>query len=513
MSGSAKVRRMFYPACTMLDVVRDAARMRPERLALWFKGARFTYASLDGLSNAVAAGLIAEGVRPGDRVALLLPNVPQAVLGQLGAWKAGAVVVPLSPLYAAAELEHALRECGATAIVCLSAWRDRVLCVQPRTPLRRVVTTDALDTMARRRAAAPEPESRAKPDDAALMLFTGGTTGRPKAAVGTHQALVTSALQTQAWFREVLVPEQDVVLLAMPLFHVYGNVGGLGTSLVAGHPVALVPDPRDIDDLLTTIAELRPAFLPAVPSLLTALVNHPRVRSGAVDLSCLKVCISGASPLLAETRARFEAIGGVRVVDAYSLTEAMNAAVIGPVTGPRTPGAVGRPLPDVELRIVDADARDLPQGKVGEVLLRAPQLMQGYWNRPQESAKAIRSGWLHTGDAGYLGRGGELFLVDRMKDVIKPGGHQVWPRDVEEVIASHPAVSEVGVAGAIDEYGEAVTAWVVLRPGHHVSGDDLRAYCRRSLAPYQVPRHVEFRPSLPKSTVGKVLRRELRKQA
>jgi long-chain acyl-CoA synthetase len=298
------------------------------------------------------------------------------------------------------------------------------------------------------------------------------------------------------------------------LYHVYGNVGGLATSLIGRNPVALVPNPRDLNDVLTTIHRLRPAFFPAVPSLLTALLNHPRVRNGAVDFSSLKLCISGGATLLNETRRRLETLVRGRVVDAYSLTEAMNAAVIGPVLGPSEPGAIGLPLPDVQLRIVHADREwdVLGPGEVGEVLLRAPQLMQGYWNRPGETAEIIKDGWLHTGDIGYLDEAGHLFLIDRKKDVIKPGGQQVWPREVEEVLATHPAVQEVAVAGITGDHGEAVKAWVVLRPNRQASREELRTHCGHLLASYKVPRHMDFCESLPKSHVGKILRQDLQRR-
>jgi long-chain acyl-CoA synthetase len=266
--------------------------------------------------------------------------------------------------------------------------------------------------------------------------------------------------------------------------------------------------------------ETQPFLLSGVPTLFVALLNHPDVQAGRADLTSLRLCTSGAAPLLAETKKRFETLTGGRIVESYGLTESMMALAATPVHGTYKPGAVGIPLPDVEIRIVDVDdgQSNLPSGEVGEVLIRAPQLMQGYWQRPTETANVIRDGpsagsgerWLYTGDLGYVDEDGYLFIVERKKDVIKPSGFQVWPREVEEVIASYPAVAEVGVAGVPDAYqGEAVKAWVVLRDGHQVTADELRAYCREQLVAYKVPKHVEFRDDLPKSMVGKVLRREL----
>jgi long-chain acyl-CoA synthetase len=296
------------------------------------------------------------------------------------------------------------------------------------------------------------------------------------------------------------------------MFHAYGNLGILSAALVGHHPLVLVPNPRDMDDLVDTIHEVRPAMLPGVPTMYIALLNHPKVRAGQVDFSSIKLCFSSAAALLAETKNRFEALTGGRIVEGYGLTESMVAAVITPAHGAYKPGSVGLPLPDVEVRIVDADNGRgvLSPGQVGEIVMRAPQLMQGYWQRPAETADVLRDGWLYTGDLGYADEDSYLFIVDRKKDLIKPNGFQVWPREVEEVIASHPSVEEVGVAGIPDKLrGEAVKAWVVLREGEKVTGAQIRAYCRELLVSYKVPRYVAFRDSLPKSMVGKVLRREL----
>jgi long-chain acyl-CoA synthetase len=249
-----------------------------------------------------------------------------------------------------------------------------------------------------------------------------------------------------------------------------------------------------------------------VPTLFNALLNHPDVQAGKVNFKSMKLCVSGASSLLAEVKNRFETLTGGRVVEGYGLTESMMAAVVNPLHGPYKPGSVGTPLPDIEIRIADVMTGEgsLPPGEVGEVLMRAPQLMQGYWERQAETEETIRNGWLYTGDIGYLDEDGYLFIVDRKKDVIKPSGFQVWPREVEEVIASHPAVNEVGVGGVPDDYqGEAVKAWVVLQPGQQVKADEIRDYCRKKLTGYKVPKHIEFTDSLPKTMVGKVLRREL----
>ena len=533
-----------YPQCTLPDIVRDTVRKRPDHTALIFKGARMSIATLDRLSDAFGAALVAQGVQKGDRVALLLPNSPQAIIGQLGAWKAGAIVVPTNPLYTGRELEQALNECGAETVIVLTPFYDKVKSLQlPRTRVRRVIATNIkeylplhlrllftllkekkegyrinlqpgdlwMSDLLRQHADAPRPDVPVGPQDPALLLFSGGTTGAPKAALGTHQAIVMSATQLHAYAGAVLDDWDDTAILVMPLFHVYGNIC-MCTALVGHYPIALVPNPRDIDDLIATIHKVRPAIMHGVPTLFIALLNHPNVQAGKVDLRSMKVCYSAAAPLMAETKNRFEALTGGWLLEAYALTESMLAAVICPIHGAYKPGSTGIPVPDVEVRIADADtgAGSLPPGQVGEILMRAPNLMTGYWERPTETANTIRDGWLYTGDLGTMDEDGYLFIVDRKKDVIKPGGFQVWPREVEEVIATHPAVAEVSVAGVPDPYqGESVKAWIVLREGQQVTADEIRAHCREQLTGYKIPRHVEFRDSLPKTMVGKVLRRAL----
>jgi len=539
-----------YPKRTLIEVVNESAAQRPDHPALLFKGRTISYAELEGLSNAFASALVDLGVKKGDRVALLLPNTPQLILALLGTWKAGAIAVPQNPLYTEDELEFSLRECGAETVLVMTRYYTKVKAIQPRTKVHNVIGTNIkeylppalrflftllqekkegdritlergdlrLADLLKKHAGAPRPKVRVKPEDSAIMLFTGGTTGTPKAAVGTHHALLISGMQLHAWFANLLEEWTDILLLNMPLFHVYGLAGVFSAGLVGHEPLAVVPNPRDMNDMLATIRKVKPAFLPGVPTLFIALLNHPKVRSGKVSLKSLKLSISGAASLLADTKERFERATGGRIIEGFGMTESMMGAVITPVQGQYKPGAVGIPLPDVEIRIVDAETgkkklatcKDLAACQVGEIIMRAPQLMKGYWKKPAETAHVIRDGWLSTGDLGYLDEDGYLYIVDRKKDVIKPSGFQVWPREVEEVIASHPAVAEVGVAGVPDPYqGQAVKAWVVLRPGHKVTADELREYCRQKLAAYKVPKHIEFRASLPKSTVGKVLRRVL----
>jgi len=532
-----------YPEGTLVDVMRAAARQRPAHPALFFKDACLSFAQVEHLSNALAAGLLGLGVQKGDRVALILPNCPQWVIGELAVWKAGAIIVPVSPLLAEPELQRTLNDCGAQVALVLTSFYSKVKTAQANTPLRRVIATNIkeflpadmrilfsalkekkeghrislqegdcwLGDLLNQHMGAAQPNLSISPDDTALFIYSGGTTGTPKAAIGTHRALLATAMQLHAWFGVVINDLDDVIVGNMPLFHAYG-VFCLAGAQIGANPVALIPDPRDLNDLLSTIKKRRAALLPGVPTLFIALSNHPKLKSGKVVLSSLKLCTSGAAPLMKETKDRFEQLTGGRIVECYSLTEAMVASVITPVLGMYKPGSVGIPLPDVEIRITDAETGvgTLAAGQVGEVLIRAQNLMQAYWQRPDETANIFRDGWLYTGDLGYMDEDGYLFIVDRKKDLLKPGGKQVWPREVEEVIASHPAVFEVGVSSVPDErLGEAVKAWVVVKAGQELTVDELRAYCKQSLAGYKVPKQIAFLDSLPKSNVGKVLRREL----
>ncbi len=538
-----------YPERTLLDYIADSAREHPDHPAILFKGLRVTYGQLERLSDAFAVALAGLGVKKGDRVALLLPNSPQFIIAELGAWKAGATVFPLNPMYTESELEGPLNNCAPETIVTLTLFYNRVKSIQPNTKLKRVIASNIKDflppilrflfTLVKEKkeghrihlqpgdfwfsdllkTTGPErkPSVSVSPDDPAIILLSGGTTGTPKGAVGTHRSLVSSGLQLSSWVKNLKSESQDIIMLPLPLFHVYANAGIQCEAFVGGNTLSLVPNPRDITDVLHAIRKDRPTFFVSVPTLFIALLNHPDVKAGKVDFKSIKLCISGAAPLMAETKKSFEELTGGRILEGYSLTEAMMACTVNPASGVKKIGSIGMPLPDVEARIVDPDSGEkiLPAGEVGEILLRAPQLMQGYWQNPEETAGVLQvhgegGPWLHTGDLGYMDEDGYIFIVDRKKDVIKPSGFQVWPREVEEVISSHPAVLEVGVAGVPDDYqGEAVKAWVVLRSGQQATADEIRQYCRQKLAPYKVPKHVEFREGLPKSMVGKVLRRLL----
>ena len=538
-----------YPEKTLLDYLDQLSGEHGSRTAIHFKGATMSYARLDAESTAFAAALASLDLRKSDRVALLLPNCPQFLVAEFGAWKAGAIVVALNPTYSEREIEQALDSTRAETVVTLTPFYDRVKRVQGRTEARRVIATSIKEYLpatlrilftlfkekkdGHRIALKPDdfwlqdligqhrrsrrPDVVVSPGDRAVILSSGGTTGTPKGVVGLHRHYVAAGLQIDEWTRSAKKPWQDVIMLPLPLFHVYANLGVQPLAFVSPNPLSLVPNPRDIPDLLKTIRQVRPAFFNGVPTLYTAILNHPDVRDGKVDLSSINLCFCGAAALMAETKRQFEEKTGARMVEGYSLTEGMMACCVNPVQGTKKIGSIGMPLPDVEVRIVDADTgeRDLPPGEVGEMIMRAPQYMSEYWNNPLETVEVMRAHgdgapWLHTGDLAYMDDEGYIFIVDRKKDMVKTSGFQVWPREIEEVLSAHPAVLEVGVAGVPDPVkGEVAKAWVVLKPGESATEEELRAYCRQRLAPYKVPAKVDFRTELPKTMVGKVLRRVL----
>ena len=543
-----------YPERTLVDYLDALARDHADKPALLFKGTSVSYRQLDAESTAFAAALQGLGVRKGDRVALVLPNCPQFLIAEFGAWKVGAIVVGVNPTYTERELEQTLDAARAETVVTLTPFYERVKRAQGRAGVRHVIATSIKEYLpptlrllftlfkekkdghrihlasgdlwmrdllhAHKRA--PRPDVAVGPGDRAVILSSGGTTGTPKGVVGLHRHYVAAGRQLYEWTKSAKRPWVDVIMLPLPLFHVYANVGVQPLAFIGPNPLSLVPNPRDIDDLLKTIQQVKPAFFNGVPTLYTAILNHPDVRAGKIDLSSIKLCFSGSAALMAETKRQFEEKTGARIVEGYSLTEGMMACCVNPVQGPNKIGSIGLPLPDVDVRIVDVETgkTEVPSGEVGEMIMRAPQCMSEYWNNPLETAEALRARnnegvWLHTGDLAYMDEDGYVFLVDRKKDMLKTSGFQVWPREIEEVISAHPAVLEVGVAGIPDAVkGEVAKAWVVLKSdAGPATADEIRAYCRERLAPYKVPAQVEFRTELPKTMVGKVLRRVLAAEA
>jgi len=519
-------------------ILDEAVRDYPDRIATIFKGKKVTYRQLDHMANRFARALRGMGVNPGDRVAIMLPNIPQAVAAFYGALRAGVVVVMTNPLYVERELEHQMNDAGARVILALDLLKPRIEAVRTHTPLEHVVYTsirDALpfplnllyplkqklptiqpgptthrwtDLMAQNSPAFPPVDAR--PDDVALLQYTGGTTGLSKGAMLTHRNLVANALQTVAWMgQDDARQTESRILTVLPFFHVYGLTVCMNMAVATAATMVLMPK-FEVNEALDLIEKYRPKFFPGAPTMYVAVLNHPEVAKR--DLASIQACLSGSAPLPVEVQTSFERITGGKLVEGYGLTEASPVTHSNPLNGLRKTGSIGLPFPSTDVKIVDLETglRELPPGEVGELCVRGPQVMAGYWNRPEETARALRDGWLYTGDMARMDEDGFAYIVDRKKDMIIAGGFNIYPREVEEVLYEHPAVQEAVAVGVPDAYrGETVKAFLVLKQGQESTPDEIVAFCRERLAKYKVPTAVEFRDTLPKTIVGKVLRRKL----
>jgi long-chain acyl-CoA synthetase len=542
--------RLDYPKIPLHQTLEDSARKYPDQNALNLVlrhlgplsiGARLSYRQLMDQVNRFASALAALGVRKGDRVALLLPNLPQFVIAFYGALKLGAIVVNTNPTYTAREIEHQLGDSGAETAVLFSPLYARLREVQSRTQVKRVIVTDVSDYVAgpykalvRRNLRShgqmvdvpggkgiyrfrplldahpgPAPEVAVDPGDIALFQYTGGTTGVPKAAMLSHYNLVVNTIQMRRWMTS-FEDGKERIIGALPFFHVYGMTVEMSLAVYLGSQLIILPDPRDVVHLMATIERLGATAVPGVPAMYTRIINHPDV--GRYDLRSVKVCVSGAAPLPMEVQTRFGAISGGRLVEGYGLTEAAPVTHCSPIRGVRKSGSIGLPLPDVDAKIVDYETLvEKPVGEAGELWLRGPQVMKCYWNQPEETRKTItEDGWLRTGDIARVDGEGYFYIVDRLKDIIISSGLNIVPREIEEVLYLHPKVQEAVVAGIPDpKRGETVKAYVVLKEGQTATAEEITAFCAERLAPFKVPRRVEFRSELPKTQVGKVLRRVL----
>ena len=541
-----------YPKAPLFHFLEEAARKYPDRTCTIFKGAVITYRELNEKTNHMAAALVEMGVKKGDRVGIFMPNTPQFVIAYFGILKAGGVVVAVNPTYPVDEILTPVNDANIEIMFTLTRFYDKLKQVRERSKLKRIIVTNVkealppvmsfLYTIAREKkegdrigslaigdvwmkdllakhASSPKPNIDISPDDTALFQYSGGTTGIPKAAVAMHRNIVANTLQMKGWFIN-LDEGKEVYLLGIPLFHVYGMIAGLNLALSVGASIVLIPNARDLKDVLENISKYKTTVFPGVPLLYNGINNHPDVKAGKYDLTSIKACISGSAPLMRETKEEFERLTGGKVFEGYGLSEAPTATHCNPLLGVNKTGSIGMPLPDVEVKLISLDdgETELVQGEIGEIVVHGPQVMKGYHNMPTETANSLRQmkdgkTWLFTGDIARMDEDGYFYIVDRKKELIKPGGFQVWPREVEEAIAGHPKILEVGVGGIPDpQRGETVKAWIVVKPGETLTEAELKAYCKEHLAPYKVPTHYEFRNELPKTTVGKILRRELVRQ-
>lgn len=541
-----------YPKVPLFHFLEDAARKYPDRACTIFKGAVISYRDMNAMTDHMAAALVEMGVKKGDRVGIFMPNIPQFLIAYFGILKAGGVVVAVNPTYPVEEILTPVKDANIEVMFCMSRFYGKLKEVREKSGLKKIIVTniketlppllrflftvakekkegdrvDALDSrdmwmqdVLKNHANSAKPNVDIQPEDTALFQYSGGTTGVPKGAVAMHKNVVANTLMMKAWF-VTAVEGEEVVLMGIPLFHVYGMVAGMNFGMTIGASLVMIPNARDFKDVLENISKFKATLFPGVPLLYNALNNHPDVKSGKYNLSSIKACLSGSAALMRETKDEFERLTGGKVFEGFGMSETPTAVTCNPLNGVNKTGSIGMPLPDVDIKIINLDdgETEMPQGEIGEIVVNSPNVMKGYHNMPTETANSLRplkdgKTWLFTGDIARMDEDGYFYIVDRKKELIKPGGFQVWPREVEEAIMDHPKVLEVGVGGIPDpKSGETVKAWVVVKPGESLTEDELKEFCKGKLAPYKVPRFIEFRSELPKTTVGKILRRELVRQ-
>lgn len=512
-----------YPEKPLASLLREGVEKHPERLVYIYYGQECTFARLEALTRRLAASLHAMGIGKGDRISLMLPNCPQFVIAYFAITSIGAIIVNTNPQYTPREIAYILNDSEAETIITFVEAAPLVEAVLGQTPLKRVIYTSLqgkkpeklpegslwLEDLIAGSAGEPPAVDIDPREDVAVLQYTGGTTGVPKAAMLTHFNLVSNAVQLNDWCTGT---DMQRILSVLPFFHVFGMTCCMNLSLVTGATMILLPR-FDAKEVLENIKRYKPTLFPGVPTMFSAILNHPDIDQ--YDLGDVEFYDSGAAPmpmeLIEALRKRLEGKNSV-YLEGYGLSEASPVTHSNPSHGVIKAGSIGIPYPDVECRIVDIETgeRDMPVGEVGELIIKGPQVMKGYWRRPDETALVLRDGWLYTGDIALMDEDGYFYIVDRKKDMILAGGYNIYPREVEEVIYEMPQVQEVVVAGVPDLHrGEIVKAYIVPRQGASLTAEEVIEFCRERLAPYKVPRQVEFREQLPKSAVGKLLRRLL----
>jgi len=523
------IRYPKIPTHYMLDL---AASKHKDSPATDFYGAVLSYRELRAHVNRLAVALLDLGIEKGDRVGLMLPNCPQIIIAYYAILRIGAIVVNVNPLYTERELEHQLNDSGADTIFCLDMFVDRIRNIRETTPINRVIVSRITDYMIPEVSEAAggyklsEGESgfldliksagdRLPPvveidiNEPAVLQYTGGTTGLSKGATLSHKNIVANAVQTALWAKDLMLPTGQIYLVVIPIFHSYGMTCGMNCGIFSGVKMVLIPR-FDIDQLMNAFATHDITYFPGVPTLFTAILNNP--DAGEAGLDKVALFNSGSAPLPIETINGITSLG-ISLTEGYGLSEASPVTHSTPILGIKKPGSIGIPFPDTDAKIVDIDdwEKDLPMGSEGELLIKGPQVMLGYWEKPKENEQTLKDGWLLTGDIARMDEDGYFYIVDRKKDLIIAGGYNIYPREVDEVLFTHPKILEAVTIGVPHEYrGETVKAFVVPKPGEDLTEEDIVAYCKENLAAYKVPKIIEFRDELPKTAVGKILRKELR---
>jgi long-chain acyl-CoA synthetase len=528
-----------YERTPMAQALARTARELPDKTALIFVDSKITYRQLDDMANRFANALIDMGVKPGDKVAMLMPNMPQIVAAVYGAWRAGAVVVMNNPLYTDVELEYQFNNSESTYLVAMDLICPRMIALRPKTKIKNLVVAHIRDHLRfpkkqllpilakdkhrnipptpnvhewmelLKKYPATDPKVPIDFDGLACLQYTGGTTGVSKGVMLTHANLSKNVQQIVAWFPGFNKGEISH-LGVLPIFHSFGLTCCMNICVWMGWTDVLIPRPEP-QVILEAIQKYKINFFPAVPTMYVGVLNHP--EASKFNLTSIKGCFSGAAPLPVEVIKDFEAKTGSQICEGYGLSETSPVATTNPYGGKTKVGSIGLPMSDTDIRIVDLvdGTKDLPLGEAGEILIKGPQVTNGYYKMPEETANTIKDGWLYTGDIGKMDQEGYFYIVDRKKDMVIAGGYNIYPREIDEVLFEHPKILEACAVGIPDPYrGETIKAFVVLKPGETLTGEEVIKHCAEKLAKYKVPKTVEFMNALPKSGVGKILRKELR---
>jgi long-chain acyl-CoA synthetase len=525
-----------YPRRSLIDILRIAASDVPDRPATAFLGAQLTYGEIKDRADRFATALARFGIGKGDRVGVMLPNCPQYLFVCFGILRLGAIVVNINPLYTPREIAVVAKDSGMRVLVVLDLLAPAALAIRGETSIERVIVTSAAEYSAAKApcpavdgterladvlASVPEPRlprvSIDPEEDIAVLQYTGGTTGTPKGAMLTHYNIFANVVQTTVLHVPALRRGEERYLLVIPFFHIYGFTVGLMAGTWLGAQQVLIPK-YDVEALLAAVRDYRPTYFPAVPTIYISLLNHPKARQYGIDK--IRAFNSGSAPLPVDVLEQFEQLTGGMLSEGYGLTEASPVTHTSPSLSIRKPGSIGIPLPDTDIKIVDLERgiTEVAPGAEGELCIAGPQVMKGYWNKPEETAGTLRMDskgrtWLYTGDIARMDEDGFTYIVQRKKDMVIVSGFNVYPSEVESVLFSHPAVMEAVVIGIADKYrGEVPKAFVVLKPNTPCSIDDLRLHCANNLAEFKRPVQIEIRESLPKTAVGKILRRVLREE-
>ena len=527
-----------YPQISIVDLLNNSTKNFPDNTCLIYEDLEFSYSDVGYLSDRLASGLIHLGVKPGVRVGIVLPNIPQFITAYFGILKAGAIVVAINPQYRLREIVEMVNSSQVETIFCLSEKFHEIIEVKEKSCLKKIIKCQ-IEDLTWLKDFQPLQKKIEKtvnqdqfdfsdlflaeiekdkfpsvlPEHPAVFQFTGGTTGTPKAAIGLHRNLVANTRQFISWCD--LKAGKETVLAVIPLYHVYGMVLALCLGIALGAKIILNSNPKEIEKILRSIEKHQVSFFPGVPSLYYAINQNPEVQKLRYGLNSIKACISGSAPLHPEIKTTFELLSGGKLMEGYGLSEAPTATHCNPLYGENRTGSIGLPLPDVDCQIVDIKDNKKPVriGEIGELIIKGPQVMLGYHNDGLETNQTLQNGWLHTGDIVRMDEDGYFYIVDRKKSLIKVSGFQVWPNEIEQVLGSHPAIKEAGVGGVPDkEQGEKVIAWVVVKPGEKTDAKGLKEWCRIYLAAYKIPSEIFFVEEIPKTSVGKILRRELIRQ-